>query len=62
LGTKVPVTFKNFEKLAKLTNKDPKSLMRMLSTNGNPTASNLFDVIYALEKQAKIRYRLRPTH
>ena len=51
-----------FEKLAKLTKKDPKSLMRMLSQGGNPTASNLFDVIYTLEKEAKIRYRLRPTH
>jgi DNA-binding phage protein len=44
-----------FQKLAKLTKKDPKSLMRMLSSSGNPTASNLFDLIYALEKKEKIR-------
>ena len=50
-----------FEQLAKLTKKDPKSLMRMLSANGNPTASNLFDVIYALEKKENIQYQLRPT-
>jgi hypothetical protein len=49
-----------FEQLGKLTKKDPKSLMRMLSVNGNPTASNLFDVIYALEKKEKIQYRLQP--
>ncbi len=49
-----------FKNLAKLTKKDPKSLMRMLSTDGNPTASNLFDVIYALEKEEKIQYHLRP--
>ena len=51
-----------FEQLGKLTQKDPKSLMRMLSTDGNPTASNLFDVICALEKKENIRYRLRPAH
>ena len=50
-----------FEKLGKLTKKDPKSLMRMLSTDGNPTASNLFDVIYALEKKEHVHYQLRPT-
>ena len=49
-----------FEKLAKLTKKDPKSLMRMLSPKGNPTASNLFDVIYTLEKKEKVQYQLHP--
>ena len=47
-----------FEELAKLTKKDPKSLMRMLSADGNPTASNLFDVICILEKKEKIQYQL----
>lgn len=50
-----------FEKLGKLTKKDPKSLMRMLSPDGNPTASNLFDVIYALEKKENVHYHLHPT-
>ena len=47
-----------FKKLAKLTKKDPKSLMRMLSPSGNPTASNLFDVICALEKKENVHYEL----
>lgn len=49
-----------FEHLAKLTKKDPKSLMRMLSPTGNPTASNLFDVICALEKKENVQYQLHP--
>ena len=49
-----------FKKLAKLTKRDPKSLMRMLSPTGNPNASNLFDVIYALEKKENIQYHLHP--
>jgi DNA-binding phage protein len=49
-----------FEQLAKVTKKDSKSLMRMLSPDGNPTASNLFDIIYALEKKEKIYYQLHP--
>ena len=47
-----------FKKLAKMTKRDPKSLMRMLSPAGNPTASNLFDVIHALEKRESVHYRL----
>ncbi len=38
-----------FEKLARATNTSPKSLMRMFSEKGNPTASNLFSVIAALQ-------------
>ena len=49
-----------FEQLAKMTKKDSKSLMRMLSEDGNPTASNLFDVICALEKKEKVHYQLHP--
>ena len=37
-----------FKELAKLTNKTPKSLMRMLSPKGNPHAGNLFAIISAL--------------
>ena len=51
-----------FEELAKLTKKDSKSLMRMLSPDGNPTAANLFEVIYALEKKENIQYHLQPIH
>ena len=49
-----------FQKLAKLTKKDPKSLMRMLSHQGNPTASNLFDVLHVLEKKEHVHYQLQP--
>lgn len=51
-----------FNKLAKLTKKDAKSLMRMLSPDGNPTASNLFEVICVLEKKENVHYRLQPIH
>ncbi len=40
-----------FEELAKITKKSPKSLMRMFSPSGNPTANNLFDIIHALQKK-----------
>lgn len=49
-----------FKKLAGITKKDPKSLMRMLSPAGNPTASNLFEVICALEHKEKVQYHLQP--
>lgn len=49
-----------FEKLSKLTKKDAKSLMRMLSPEGNPTASNLFDVIHVLEEKENVHYQLHP--
>lgn len=39
-----------FQELAKRTGKHDKNLMRMLSATGNPTASNLFDVIQACMK------------
>ena len=40
-----------FEELAKVTNKKPESLMRMLSSKGNPRADNLFDVIAKLQQR-----------
>ena len=38
-----------FEGLSDALGKSPKSLMRMLSTNGNPTAKNLFSMISLLQ-------------
>src|SRR5271165_2720404 len=35
-----------FDNLSRLTKKDPKSLMRMFSLSGNPTANNIFNVIH----------------
>jgi len=43
-----------FEKLAEATRKNPKSLMRMLSAEGNPRADNLFSVIAALQRSEGI--------
>lgn len=40
-----------FEELANLTQKSSKSLMRMLSVNGNPYATNLFEIIYYLQRK-----------
>lgn len=37
-----------FQELAKLTHKTPKSLMRMLSPEGNPQANNIFAIISVL--------------
>ena len=43
-----------FEELAEATRKNPKSLMRMLSAQGNPRAENLFSVIAHLQKNEGI--------
>lgn len=47
-----------FEKLASITNKSPKSLMRMFSPSGNPTANNLFSVIHALKQEEGVNIRI----
>ena len=39
-----------FKQLAKSTGGQEKSLMRMLSVNGNPQAKNLFAIIDALQR------------
>lgn len=39
-----------FKQLAKPTGGQEKSLMRMLSVNGNPQAKNLFAIIDALQR------------
>ena len=39
-----------FRELGGLTAKSPKSLMRMLSPNGNPQACNLFEIICCLQE------------
>ena len=38
-----------FRELGYLTTKSPKSLMRMLSPQGNPQAKNLFEIIASLQ-------------
>ena len=47
-----------FEELGELTDKTPKSLMRMFGPNGNPQARNLFVVIEQLQKREGLRFQL----
>ena len=49
-----------FEKLGADLDKSPKSLMRMLSTEGNPRADNLFAVVGHLRKQEGGHVVVRP--
>lgn len=44
-----------FEKLGSLTNKPPKSLMRMFGPAGNPHARNLFEVIRQMQRHEGIQ-------
>lgn len=39
-----------FVAMGEALSKSPKSLMRMLSTNGNPQARNLFEIVALLQK------------
>ena len=48
-----------FEGLSKLTEKSAKSLMRMLSTAGNPTAKNLFSIISLLQQEEGVQLHIR---
>lgn len=47
-----------FEKLASITDKSPKSLMRMFSAKGNPTAQNLFGVLHTLTRQENVQFQV----
>ena len=44
-----------FEELAALTNKQPKSLMRMFGPSGNPHARNLFEIISCIQQREGIQ-------
>lgn len=48
-----------FEKLGTLTNRSPKSLMRMFGPNGNPRARNLMEVIACLQQHEGTRFSLQ---
>lgn len=48
-----------FEELARLTDKTPKSLMRMLSATGNPRADNLFEIVQRLQAREGVRLSVR---
>lgn len=47
-----------FESLAALSGIPTKSLMRMFGPRGNPTAANLFAVIYALQQATGVHLRV----
>jgi DNA-binding phage protein len=48
-----------FDALAKATKMPPKSLMRMFGPGGNPTATNLFGVIGALQSMTRVHLQVR---
>jgi hypothetical protein len=47
-----------FEKLAIIIHKPAKSLMRMFSPSGNPTANNLFSIIHTLQEKEGITFHI----
>jgi len=47
-----------FEKLGKAIGKGAKSLMRMFSYKGNPTATNYFKIVSFLQKKEGIKFKL----
>ena len=48
-----------FDDLGALTNKPPKSLMRMFGPSGNPQARNLFEVIAHMQEYEGIHLEVR---
>lgn len=44
--------------LAKLMDKNEKSIIRMLGPSGNPTASNLFNIIHQAKKQDGLEFEV----
>ena len=48
-----------FGELGGLTDKSPKSLMRMLSSTGNPFARNLFEIIDCLQQQEGVHLKVQ---
>ncbi|MDE0061046.1 MAG: transcriptional regulator [Defluviicoccus sp.] len=47
-----------FRELGLLTEKSPKSLMRMFGPDGNPQARNLFEVIGRLQDRERLRLKV----
>lgn len=50
-----------FETVGKAVAKDPKSVMRMLSSRGNPNVENLFSITRFLQKKAGIQFKVVPS-
>ncbi len=51
-----------FEELGGLTDKSPKSLMRMFGPRGNPRALNLFEIIGRLQRREGLRLEVGTAH
>lgn len=49
-----------FGALGAALGRSPKSLMRMLSTSGNPHADSLFDILNHLQRQERVQVRVVP--
>lgn len=47
-----------FEVLSKFMEKDPKSIMRMLSPSGNPTSKSLFMIFHAIQRLNKVHFKI----
>lgn len=50
-----------FEQLGQVTDRSPKSLMRMFGPEGNPQARNLFQIVAYLQKSEGLRLEVRAT-
>ncbi len=48
-----------FQELSGLTDKSPKSLMRMFGPKGNPQAHNLFEIIGRLQEREGLHLKVR---
>ena len=48
-----------FPELGVMTDKSPKSLMRMFGPNGNPQARNLFEIIGYLQELEGLHFRVQ---
>jgi len=47
-----------FKELARLLDKKPESLIRMLGPQGNPTAYNLFQIVALIQEQEGIKLQI----
>ncbi len=48
-----------FARLGTLTNKPPKSLMRMLGPTGNPQARNMFEMLSHIQEHEGIQFEVK---
>jgi len=48
----------SFTVLSEMLEKNPKSVMRMLSPGANPTSNSLFAILQIIQKLRKVRFRV----